>query len=74
MRLMATYPRASATLARTDEQLEADFRIAQAFIRGSDGSSEAARLSIVRDWIAQERRARIPGIGRDLPALHSAST
>jgi hypothetical protein len=74
MRLMATYPRASTTLAPTDEQLEADFRMAQSFISANDGSSEAVRLSVVRDWIAQERRARIPGIGRDLPALHSAAT
>jgi hypothetical protein len=62
MSLMTKYATYGATRSRSETELRADFEAAQRFIAEHNGTAEAARLSVVRDWIAQRRRNRLFGI------------
>ena len=62
MNLMRKYVTYGATQSRSETELRADFETAQRFIAEHEGSSDAVRLSVVRDWIAQRRRNRLFGI------------
>lgn len=73
MDLIQKYNCAADTLDRSDAELKADFETARALIAAEGDTPRAGSLSVIRDWIGQERRARIPGIGRLLPPLDSVS-
>lgn len=62
------YAEYSDTLARPSEELAKDFATAHTLVSSDPNSGEMVSLSVVRDWIALERRMRIPGLGRALAA------
>lgn len=68
MDLLQRYNSAADTRGRSDAELEADFNAAEALIAAEGDTDQSVRIGVVRDWIGQERRARIPGIGRKLAA------
>lgn len=55
------------TLDRSDDELAFDFDMASRIIDRAPNDGQSVALTTVRDWIAQERRLRIPGLGRELP-------
>jgi hypothetical protein len=57
------YPNLPAAIARPEPELAADFEAVVRVIETHPDRSEAFRLTVVRDWIGQQRRMRIPGVG-----------
>lgn len=64
--LFKKYPETRTTLNATDGELKRDFENACALIDPDLNSGDSVSLSVVRDWIALERRQRILVLGRDL--------
>lgn len=64
--LFRKYPKNADTLSRSDNELAADFERSRELIDRSPNDAASVSLTVVRDWIAHERRMRIPGLGRAL--------
>lgn len=64
--LHSKYRELSDTLFKSDSELERDFVSARDLVATDPNSGAMVALSVVRDWIALERRLRIPGLGRTL--------